>query len=70
MLFEGWPHKLLPYSLEEDETKKRKTTSENKKTRKIIGKTKTTQKTLEKLKKTLENPKTKKKPDSMERGGV
>jgi len=50
--------------------KKEKPHRKTKKTRKIIGKTKTTQKTLEKLKKTLENPKTKKKPDSMERGGV
>ena len=41
MLFEGWPHKLLPYSLEEDETKKKKN---------HIGKQKKPEKLLEKQK--------------------
>ena len=49
--------------------KKEKPHRKTKETRKIIGKTKKIKKTLEKLKKALENPKTKKKPDFMERGG-
>ena len=69
MLFEGWPHKLLPFSLEEDETKKKKNhIGKQKKPEKLLEKQKI-KKTLEKLKKALENPKTKKKPDFMERGG-
>ena len=70
MLFEGWPHKLLPFSLEEDETKKKKNhIGKQKKPEKLLEKQKI-KKTLEKLKKALENPKTKKKPDFMERGGL
>ena len=40
MLFEGWPHKLLPYSLEEDETKKEKPHRKPKKPEKLLEKQK------------------------------
>ena len=45
MLFEGWPHKLLPHSLEEDETQKTKKMEKTKqKKQEILEKTKNNKK--------------------------
>ena len=57
ILFDGWPHKLFPYSLEEDETPK---------TKKNIGKNKKHKKQQKSKKHALN----KQNPNSLEEGGL